>query len=176
VYRQIATLLIATLIIAIQPASAAQNNSNAMANVFKGMITGLSLLGQANNTPSMAPSPYFIPGAYPGMGNYSQSPYSQQPYPQNQPMNRTLSEFQGSWEIDNGKLLIVKGNMARLYLSADRYQDLHLQANTRFLWMRPDGTQTAKQYEHRIFSKRAILRDDQGRQLLLQRYQQKPNR
>ena len=79
--------------------------------------------------------------------------------------------LQGSWETHNGGLLLIKGNLARLYVARDRYQDLEITVDRVYLWMRPAGsTQTADRYEHRIFDRRIVLRDRAGKVLLLRRH------
>ena len=108
-------------------------------------------------------SPFYPPQGY--------SPYYR-PSPYQRINANLLRDLQGSWETNNGGLLIVDGHLARLYLSRDQYQDLELTLNNQFLWVRPVGNRQgyAERYEHRIFDKRVILRDDQGRTLLLRRF------
>lgn len=174
---------------------AADSTGTTMANMMRGMITGLNLLGQAGNTPGYGYSglpgtswpgtawpgtPWAAPGMYPSLyppmyppmyppGGTLAAPYAGAPA-YNQRNANLLRLLQGSWETNNGGLLLVKGQLARLYLSRDRFQDLELTVDQHYVWMRPAGTGQTRRYEHRIFDKRVILRDEEGKVLLLQRY------
>lgn len=177
-----------------------------MANLMRGMFTGLALLGQASNTPGLGygypglwgsplggspwASPWSAPmGPMPWAGQssggvpWSGVPWansqlpgysdwtSRQNYNRNGPYAHLMRILQGSWETHSGGLLLVKGNLARLYLSRDRYQDLEITADQHYVWMRPAGTrQRPDRYEHRIFDRRVILRDENERVLILRRY------
>jgi|GEM_PF-1318009 len=183
--------------------------ANEMANLMRGMFTGLALLGQASNASGLG---YGYPGAwgghYPpgtaplggpwasapgGPGTWAAPPlggvpwngvpwantqlpgYSdwatRQQYNRSEPYSHLMRILQGSWETQNGGLLLVKGSLARLYLSRDRYQDLEIRADKHYVWMRPAGSrQTPDRYEHRIFDRRVILRDEDGRVLVLRRH------
>lgn len=183
---------------------------------MRGMINGLSLLGQAGNLHNgfgnfgqLYPGlgyPGLVPGgAMTGMSPFGVSPWGGMPwagapwqvpggYPSGQfPMTPDLTtlqgmglaspyrrinqsllrKLQGSWETDNGGLLLVEGRLARLYLERDRYQDLQLALNNHYLWIRPAGSAAAdsERYQHRIFENQVILRDEIGRVLLLRRYE-----
>lgn len=152
--------------------------SNAtLGDMMRGMATGLALLGQAaNNNPAYNPYVGSWPGGAPAAPwgappwAYPQGPQPPYPNARQQLSARLLELLQGSWETDAGGLWIVNGQRARLYLTQDRYQDMLLDLDSHYLWMRPAGSQQALRYEHRIFDKRIILRDDSGRILQLRRY------
>lgn len=199
-------LFAACLSVAAMPLRAADTGSE-MVNLMRGMFTGLSLLGQAANTPGLnsygnpgalnwAPglSPWnsMYPGAPPlgaspwGAAPWTGAPWGNNPWPPAWGGGQTgfpatssadgryaylMRMLQGSWETHNGGLLLIKGNLARLYVSRDRYQDLEITVDRVYLWMRPAGsTQTADRYEHRIFDRRIVLRDRAGKVLLLRRH------
>lgn len=193
-------ILIALTAFVMQPLAAADSGSTGMANLMRGMITGLSLLGQASNpNPGLGypglgyPGlgyPGLFPGAMPGAGWFGTNPwnapawgtpgtprpYGSPPAYPNSPYSQInaalLRRLQGSWETDTGGLLIVEGRLARLYLSRDRYQDIELGLDHHYLWIRPagDAAAPAERYEHRIFDKRIILRNADGGVLLLRRF------
>lgn len=179
--------------------------ANDMANLMRGMFTGLALLGQASNTSGLGPA---YPGLwYPPLGASAFNPWGLSPlggYPipppqgiapgSGAPWTRVQPGFpgvavhpnaygqaanpavmrmlQGTWETHNGGLLLVKGNMARLYVSRDKHQDLEINADRRYVWMRPAGTRQAPdRYEYRVYEKQVILRDRNNRTLSLHRHQ-----
>lgn len=171
----------------------AATTGNTFGNILRGMATGLALLGQATNnqTPNYAspvipvyplPPGYAWPGAPawgapPWTGGYGYPGY---PYNGNHPQARsrqsTLRRLQGSWETSNGGLLLIKENLARLYVSADRHQDLYIRADRHYVWMWPVDSQAVKRYDHRIFDDKILLRDEQGNTLTLKRYRPKSTR
>lgn len=174
---------------------------SSFADLMRGMASGLALLGQANNTtapsylspvapfyPTVPGAPWSAPSAIPGWGmprpgmpGFAASPwagfpgYSAPAYnrnPVNEPTSpRVMERLQGSWKTDKGGLLLVKRDMARLYITLDQYQDFYIRADTRYLWMWPVGSQGNQRYEHHISSDRIILRDEFGSSLTLLRYQ-----
>ena len=174
----------------------AADTGTEMANLMRGMFTGLSLLGQAANTPgwnSLATpgAPGWPPGTapwggYPGAATpWAQPPWGSagwpptanvspgysQPGPTGGRYSYLLRLLQGEWETHNGGLLLVKGNLARLYVSRDRHHNLEITVDPHYLWMKPAGsTQAPDRYEHRIFDRRIILRDEAGKVLLLRRH------
>ncbi len=190
-------LILCLALCGLQPALAAGSGST-FADMLRGMATGLAILGQASNantTPGyyapLAPVvPVLPPGyawpaapavpawgtpAWPGGAGYLGYPYAPMgPYPPVPPyyysQQRFLRRLQGAWETDSGGLLLVKGNMARLYLSRDRHQDLYIRADPRYVWMRPVNSGEERRYDHRIFDDKILLRDDEGRTLTLKRY------
>ena len=177
------------------PLHAADSGSE-IVNLMRGMFTGLSLLGQTANspgwnnypnpgalnwTPGLSPWGGMPPGTSPWTaGPWGNNPWqtwggSQSGFPTTSPADGRyaylMRMLQGSWETHNGGLLLIKGNLARLYVSRDRYQDLEITVDRVYLWMRPAGsTQTADRYEHRIFDRRILLRDRAGKVLLLRRH------
>lgn len=199
----------------------AQSTGSGIANLMRGMFTGLALLGQAGNTPELGTA---YPGlgmspwggapwagnpagmspwgtSPPGMSPWSVGPWGGVPltayqgmpippggvpwanqglraYPQwngNQafatPNSGLLRILQGEWETHSGGLLLVKGTLARLYVSRDRYQDLQIAADSAYVWMRPAGTsQAPDRYEYRVSNRHIVLRDQDQRILLLRRH------
>jgi len=200
-------LFILCLLAMVLPARAADSGSE-MVNLMRGMFTGLSLLGQAANSPGfnsysnpgalnwpsgVSPWGGFAPGGAPmgapawGAPMWGAAPWGNTPWQSawgsGAPAGPTAGAtsngryvslmrlLQGSWETHNGGLLLIKGNLARLYVARDRYQDLEITVDRVYLWMRPAGsTQTADRYEHRIFDRRIVLRDRAGKVLLLRRH------
>ena len=82
--------------------------------------------------------------------------------------------LQGEWETHSGGLLLVKGSLARLYVSRDRYQDLQISADATYVWMKPvnAGSLTpGDRYQYRVVDQHIVLRDQQQRILLLRRHQ-----
>ncbi len=171
------------------PVPAATTGST-FGDILRGMATGLALLGRSNNTPgyntTIVPVPvYPLPPGYAWPGTPAMPPWGTSPwsggytypgypyigaYPRAYPRKSTLRLLQGGWEISNGGLFLVKDNMARLYLSPDRHQDLYIRADSHYVWMQPVGSQKARRYEHRIFDNRILLRDEHGNTLTLKRY------
>ena len=183
-------LVLYTLLVWAGPLPAASSGSG-FADIMRGMATGLAILGQAGNTKfpnygsptlpfSAVPPGYAWPGAPigPGWNNqpwtggyaYPSYPYrgtSRRAY--NSP--RILESLQGSWETNNGGLLLVRRNMARLYIERNEYQDFYIRADPRYLWMWPTKSQVSQRYEHHISGDIIRLRDEFGNTLTLRRYQ-----
>lgn len=162
-YKRLVTGLLIGLA-SLSPASAYANGS--LFDVMRGMVTGMALLGQLANAPNT--SRYAQPWRYypPPPGAFS-APGAYQP-PQNNPL---LQKLQGSWYTDNGELLVVNGNYARLYRSRTQYQDLQIRIDAQFIWIAPSGHRQAKQYQHRLLPDRFALRDAQNKTLEFKRYQ-----
>jgi hypothetical protein len=166
-------------------------SGSTFADMLRGMATGLAILGQAGNrnaTPGyyapvipVLPPGYIWPAApawgtptWTGVPGYPGYPYAPPPpgYPGPAYYDRhhILARLQGGWETDSGGLLLIKGNMARLYLDRQHHQDLYIRADPRYIWMRPVESDQEKRYDHRIFDDKILLRDAQGRTLTLKRY------
>lgn len=82
-----------------------------------------------------------------------------------------LNKLQGAWETDKGGLLLVRGNMARLYVSREEHQDLYITADPRYLLLQPVGSQSPTRYEYHLYGDRLVLRDGRGNRLVLRRYE-----
>jgi hypothetical protein len=192
-YPKLLTVCLSILLqAAASQALAVRGGSLTFADMLRGMATGLALLGQAGSVgaPALAypqvpvyPVPIYPP-AYP----WPVAPPYAAPYdgPHGAPWGAptwppaggqsVLELLQGAWQSDNGGLLLVKDNLARLYLSRDRYQDLYLRADTRYLWLRPAGTPgRTMRYTYRVHDDRLELYDWQGNSLILRRYRPKSN-
>lgn len=187
-------LLIVCLSILLQAAVpqtlAARGGGLTFADMLRGMATGLALLGQAGSvgTPALTypqvpvyPVPVYPP-AYPWpatppyaapYGRAYGAPWGAPAWPAADGRG-VLERLQGAWQSDNGGLLLVKDNLARLYLSRDRYQDLYLHADTRYLWLRPvDTSGRTVRYAYRVHGDRIELYDRRGNSLILRRYRPK---
>ncbi len=187
-YPKLLTVCLAVLLQTTAPqALAARGSGLTFADLLRGMATGLALLGQAGSVgvPALTypqvpvyPPPYpwttAPPYAPPYGGTYG-APWGTPTWP---PADGRLflAHLQGAWQSDNGGLLLVKDNLARLYLSRDRYQDLYLHADTRYLRLRPVGTSgRTMRYAYRVHDDRLELYDRQGKRLILRRYRPKSN-
>ncbi len=183
-------LLIVCLSLVLQLAApqalAARNGGFTFADMLRGMGTALALLGQGSTLGNPAlgypvvpvyPPPAYYPPVYPWPTMPPQaaypSPWGQTAWP---PVDsqRLLDVLQGAWESENGGLLLVKNDLARLYLSRERYQDLYLRADARYLWFQP-ATRKGRtvRYAYRVLDDRIELYDRQGNRLVLRRYQPK---
>lgn len=186
--------LLLTLAILAGTATHASSSGADIANLMRGMFTGLALLGQASNTqglgygyPGLPGSPLGgspwgaapfgsvpwsgIPWANPNLPGYSQWNNGYPGYGDYRRSPQPLRFLQGGWETHSGGLLLVKSNLARLYVSRDRYQDLEIYADRHYVWMRPAGTrQRADRYDYRVNDGGIVLRDRDGRVLVLRRH------
>lgn len=190
-----AKLLIIGLLLGLTGPTAAATTGSPFLDMMRGMATGLALLGQNANTtaptviyPQIHPLPIptypLFPSGYPWGPSFPgllPLPYGTLPYsgvPWSPPTGYArggsiLSKLQGAWETNNGGLLLVRNNMARLYVSRDQYQDLYITTDPRYLWLQPVGSQNPTRYEHHIYRDRMVLRDGRGNSLVLRRYRPK---
>jgi len=194
--RSYPKLLIVCLSILFQATApqtlAARGGGLTFADMLRGMATGLALLGQAGSVgaPALAypqvpvyPLPVYPP-AYPWSaappyvppyGGIYGAPWGGVPaWPPAANNRGFLEPLQGAWQSDNGGLLLVKDNLARLYLSRDRYQDLYLHADAHYLWLQPvDTSGRTVRYAYRADEDRIELHDQRGNSLILRRYRPK---
>ncbi len=190
-----AKLLMIGLLLGLAGSAAPATTGSPFMDMMRGMATGLALLGQNSSTSPTTVYPQIqalpIPGyppfasglpwapSFPGLPPnlpYGASPYGSTPWPPPAPYaggGNILSRLQGAWESSNGSLLLVRNNMARLYVSRDQYQDLYITAGPRYLWLRPVRGQSPTRYEHHIYRDRMVLRDGRGNSLVLRRYKPK---
>ena len=85
------------------------------------------------------------------------------------PMTRTSTHLNGTWELENGGFVIIQGNMARLYLSPQQYQDFSVYYDRQHLWWRPQEGGTPSRYRYQTREGHMILRDEEGNLLLMRR-------
>lgn len=189
--RKIATLRTVFFLLALPAATSVNSAGATITDLMRGMATGLALMGQAGGPvatpyPGMG-SPFFPmapgygwPGAqtFPGWGStpwQTMTPYAGTTHPGNTPRStessRVLERLQGSWKTENGGLLLVRRDMARLYIDRDQYQDFYLNADNRYLWLWPINSQASQRYEYHFSTDRVILRDEFGSSLSLFKYQ-----
>lgn len=179
-YPELLTICSLILLQAIAPQAMAVRGGGL---AFADMLRGLALLGQAGSVgtpiltypkvpvyPPTYPWPVIPPYVPPYGGTY--------PSPGDVPAwsptdgSAFLEHLQDAWKSDNNDLLLVKDNLARLYLSHNRYQDLYLHADARYLWLRPAGTSgRTVRYAYRVHGDRIELYDQRGNSLILRRYQ-----
>jgi len=105
-----------------------------------------------------------------GMPPYRGGPYERS-YRDEAEAPRVLERLQGSWKTDRGGLLLVRRDMARLYVDRDEYQDFYLRVDRRYVWMWPVTSQVSQRYEYHISSDRILLRDEFGSTLTLIKHQ-----
>ena len=75
----------------------------------------------------------------------------------------------GAWELNNGGFVIIRGNIARLFVSPERAQDFTIGYDRYRLWWRPRGTRSTSHYRYQVRDGRMIMQDSDGRTLLLRR-------
>jgi hypothetical protein len=75
----------------------------------------------------------------------------------------------GIWELSNGGFAVIKRRSARLYLSKERYQDFTIGYDQQHFWWTPRGGNTTSHYRYQFRDGRMILRDNQGKMLLMRR-------
>ena len=184
IYGPLAFLLLSTF----QP-SLSHAAGSAFSDLLRGMVGGMALLGQSGNTTGFpylgAGNPFYpmSPGpmwpnttGFPAWGTSPWGGYST--YPPNyghspardSNASRTLERLQGSWKTNKGGLLLIRRDMARLYLSRDEHQDFYLRTDDRYLWMWPIRSQASQRYEYHISTDRIVLRDEFGSSLTLIKY------
>lgn len=75
----------------------------------------------------------------------------------------------GIWELTSGSLVIIKRSSARLYVSRERYQDFIVGYDQQRFWWTPRGGNTTTTYRYQMRDGRMVLRDSQGKMLLMRR-------
>lgn len=133
------------------------------------MLPGMSPFGpwggMGGGIPGMAP--LAGAGGWPGMPGSYMTPGSTWPgYAQR---GNKVDDLDGIWELDNGSFVIIKGRLARLFLSRDRSQDFTIGYDGRTFWWSPRGGNTTTRYRYQFRDGRMILRDHDGKVLLMRR-------
>ncbi len=103
------------------------------------------------------PMPSYPTTGYGNFGNYSQQSPAARAY------------LDGAWETDKGGVVIIRGNLARLYIDRDQYQDFMLGYDRSRLWWKPYQGGTANTYQYEMRDGRMVMRDADGNYLLLRR-------
>jgi hypothetical protein len=75
----------------------------------------------------------------------------------------------GIWELSNGSVAVIKRSSARLYLSKERHQDFIIGYDQQHFWWTPRGSNTTSHYRYQFRDGRMVLRDNQGKMLLMRR-------
>ncbi len=75
----------------------------------------------------------------------------------------------GIWELSNGSVVVIRRGNARLYVSKDRHQDFTIGYDQKHFWWTPRGGNTTSHYRYQFRDGRMILRDNQGKVLLMRR-------
>lgn len=141
-----------------------------------GGVPGMSPMYGLGGVPGMSPM-YGLGGmpgmsSVPGMGGAGGIPGGNWgnlgQYPQG-PANRPSTYLDGIWELDKAGFVIIKGNIARLYLSREQYQDFAIFYDRQHLWWRPQEGGESSRYTYQEREGRMILRDTEGNRLLMRR-------
>lgn len=75
----------------------------------------------------------------------------------------------GIWELTNGSFVVIKRHVARLHLDDDRFQDFTIGYDRQYFWWTPRNGNTTSHYRYQMRDGRMILRDNQGKVLLMRR-------
>jgi len=75
----------------------------------------------------------------------------------------------GIWELNSGSLVIIKRSSARLYVARERYQDFIVGYDAQRFWWTPRGGNTTTTYRYQMRDGRMVLRDSEGKVLLMRR-------
>jgi len=160
----------------ISPALAA-GSGNLFGDLMQGMAKGLNQLNQQQNTNQ--PQWNFPPGLEPlsesqNRTNFAYPPFNQPYYaPPFIPIERQLLQYlQGNWRTNRGGLLMVRGNLARLYVDAKTHQDLYIRIDPEAIWLQPANNPkaVASRYDFQIDGNQIALRDMHMQSLVLIRH------
>lgn len=141
-----------------------------------GGVPGLSPLSGFGGQPAMT-GPVGVPmpgmnggpyGMHPGSG-WSQGIYGNPGYWNQGRLNAPRGRLDGAWELENGTLVIIQGEAARLYLTRQQYQDFLIRYDRQFLSWKPLEGVYAATYRYQFRDGRMILSDEEGRVLLMRR-------
>lgn len=80
-----------------------------------------------------------------------------------------VQDLDGVWELSNGSVAIIKRSAARLFVSREKYQDFVIGYDAKNLWWTPRGGNTTTTYRYQVRDGRMVLRDDQGKVLMMRR-------
>lgn len=131
-----------------------------------GMTPGIPWTGMAGTTlPGMQPFgaagwPGGLPGAggMPGAGWYG-----------SRGRTTSVADLDGIWELTNGRFVMIRGRIARLYVNRDRWQDFTIGYDGRIFWWSPRGSNVTTHYRYQMRDGRMVLRDIDGKVLLMRR-------
>lgn len=79
------------------------------------------------------------------------------------------ASLDGIWELNNGGVVIIRGDRARLYLARDRYQDFVIAYDQQHLNWAPLTGGNASRYRYQVRDGRMVMQDKDGNYLLLRR-------
>ena len=136
-----------------------------------GGFPGMSPYSGFGGAPGMSPFPGaggWSGGGFPGAGGIPGG-WSSPGYTMQGPPNRASGRLDGAWELENGSFVILRGDFARLYLSREHYQDFAVGYDRQYLWWKPIDGGAASRYLYQTREGRMILRDQEGKLLLLRR-------
>ena len=135
-----------------------------------GGMPGMSPMYGLGGVPGMSTVPGM--GGMPGTGGMPGGSWENwgnlNSYPQ-MPANRPSTYLDGIWELDKRGFVIIKGDVARLHLSREQYQDFAIYYDRQHLWWRPQEGGKASRYKYQERDGRMILRDSEGNLLLMRR-------
>jgi hypothetical protein len=121
-------------------------------------MTGLS---------GMAP-PYGL-GGYPGAGQMPGPGGLVDPRLYGQGTGAQTGYLDGIWELSSGAVVVIRRSSARLYVSRERYQDFTIGYDQKRFWWTPRGGNTTTTYAYQMRDGRMVLRDTEGKMLLMRR-------
>lgn len=133
-----------------------------------GAFPGMSPLGGLGGLPGTGLAPG---GAWPGAGfaNPGNIPGNwMNPGRQGQ-VSAQSGFLDGIWELSNGSVAVIKRSKARLFLSRERHQDFTIGYDQQHFWWTPRGGNTTSHYRYQFRDGRMVLRDNQGKMLLMRR-------
>jgi len=139
-------------------------------------VPGLSPWSGLGGYPGMTGLPGL--GGYPGMGQmpgapgWPGGPSGNWINPQSYGLRGDATQsgyLDGIWELNNGSIVIIKRNAARLYVERDRHQDFTIGYDQLRFWWTPRGGNTTTTYRYQMRDGRMILRDTGNKLLLMRR-------
>ena len=134
-----------------------------------GGLPGMSSMYGLGGVPGMGPGG--VPGMSPGIGGWpGNGLWGNAAGAYGRGANAASSGYlDGIWDLTNGSWVIVRRNAARLYLSRERYQDFTIGYDQRYLWWTPLRGNTTTHYLYKMRDGRMVLRDNEGKTLLMRR-------
>lgn len=112
-----------------------------------------------------------IPGSMPGLGQFPGGGMPNLPGNWYAPggTTTTAADLDGIWELTNGGVAMIKGRKARLFLTKERFQDFTITYDGRHFSWSPLGGNTTTHYRYQMRDGRMVLRDNEGKTLLMRR-------
>jgi len=77
----------------------------------------------------------------------------------------------GVWKAQNGRVLLMKQGLSRLYFSQKQYQDQQFRVSPGFIQFREVKTGLVRIYQYHLNQNQLLLRTENGKELLFIRYQ-----